>query len=287
MQTSVWSANVDSARVWAGPPRRDIFIWASAIILSNQLFGAIVEAQTSSINDLLSDLSTVGVFQIMAWYAIFRLFAAADPTPKAQLQDILIPAALCLLALLPTNPMIWSAALGVAIFGIISSKGDPKLRAGAIVLAALTVQQFWGHIFFNFFAIFLLQAETAVVGTVLQMIRAGTVWRENIITGPSGHGLIIYSTCSSFHNLSLAGLCWVTISKLRNPQWRNRDLIVGLSVIMVMFVLNVMRLCLMAWNVGLYHYWHEGVGARIFATGATVAILLISYCGSRSEKFVR
>ncbi len=287
MQTSVWSANFDSARVWAGAPRRDIFIWASVIILSNQLLGAVVEAQDSSIDELLSNLSTVGVFQIMAWYAIFRLFAAADPAPKTQLQDVLIPAALCFLVLLPTIPMIWSAALGVAIFGVISNKGDPKLRAAAIVLAALSVQQFWGHIFFNFFALFLLHAETAVVGTALQMIRAGTVWRENIITGPSGHGLIIYSTCSSFHNLSLAALCWVTISKLRNPEWRSRDLIIGFSVIMVMFCLNVTRLCLMAWNVGLYHYWHEGVGARIFATGATVAILLISFCGSRSERFVR
>jgi hypothetical protein len=194
MQTSVLSANLYSARVGADAPRRDIFIWVGAIILSNQLLGAIKETQASSLDELLSNLSTVGVFQIIAWYAIFRLFAAADSTPKAQLQDVLIPAALCILALLPTIRTIWCTALGVAIFGIISNKGDPKLRAGAIVLAALSVQQFWGHIFFNFFAIFLLHAETAVVGTMLQIVRAGTVWRENIITGPNGHGIVIYTT---------------------------------------------------------------------------------------------
>jgi hypothetical protein len=286
-QTSVLTADLDSSRVGAGASRRDLFIWVSAIILCKQLLGVAKEAPAASLDQLLSSLSTVGVFQIMAWFAIFRLFAAADSTAQALLRDVLILAALCLLVFLPTVRMIWATALGAAVLAIISSKGDPKLRAAAIVLAALSVQEFWGHIFFNFFAIYLLDTETAIVGTALQIIRAGVVWRDNIVTAPDGHGLIIYSTCSSFNNVSLATLCWVTISKLQSEYWHTRDFIVGLIVVAVMIILNVVRMCLMAWNVDLYLYWHEGAGVQIFATSATLAILLLSFCGSRPAGLAR
>jgi hypothetical protein len=37
----------------------------------------------------------------------------------------------------------------------------------------------------------------------------------------------------------------------------------------------------MACGLDLFHYWHEGAGADIFAIGASFAILLISLYGSR------
>jgi hypothetical protein len=49
-------------------------------------------------------------------------------------------------------------------------------------------------------------------------------------------------------------------------------------------LLNVIRLFLIAWDINLFHYWHDGVGAEIFAIGASLIILLISLYGSRSAK---
>jgi hypothetical protein len=37
----------------------------------------------------------------------------------------------------------------------------------------------------------------------------------------------------------------------------------------------------MAHDINLYHYWHEGAGADIFAIGASLTIFLISLYGSR------
>jgi exosortase/archaeosortase family protein len=149
------------------------------------------------------------------------------------------------------------------------------------VFAALTIQESWGHIIFDLFSVPLLRAETAVVGALVHAARAGTVWQGNVITGPSGFGIIIYSGCSSFHNLSLAMLCWLTVSKLRNQDWRSRDLVIGCVIGATMIACNVMRLCLMAWSADLYEYWHNGLGAQIFAVGASVLVLLLSLYGSR------
>jgi hypothetical protein len=263
-------------------PRREVFLWVCAIIFLNQLFGALEQAASASPERLLSELGAVGFFQFMAWYAIFRLLASSDPAPTAQLRDFLTSIVLCCLLFLPTPRIIWCVALGIAIFCLIRNEGDPKLRAAGIVLAALSIQEFWGHVFFDLFALSLLRGETAIVGTILQAARVGTAWQDNVITAPSGFGIVVLSPCSSFHNLSVAMLCWLTVSNLRNQNWQVRDLVTGALVGVTMIFCNVTRLCLMAWSIDLYNYWHNGVGAQIFAIGASLLILLMSLCGSRA-----
>jgi hypothetical protein len=216
----------------------------------------------------------------MAWYVIFYLLGSSDATPAPRWVDFLAMVALCLLVLLPTSRMIWVAATGISIYLLILDNGDPKLRAAGAVLAALAIQELWGHVLFNLVAFPLLRAETAVVGTMLQATQPGTVWQDNIITGPSGFGLVIHTACSSYHNLSLAVLCWITVSKLRDQSWRTQDSVTGSAVCATMIVLNLVRLYLMAHDINLYTYWHEGTGAEIFAIGASLTIFLMSLYGS-------
>ena len=262
-------------------PRRDLFVWICAILFFNQVLTAVNQAPSTSPGQILSDLAAASVFQIMAWYAIFRLLASSDPRPVAQMRDLLVALALCVPLFLPTTRTIKFVALGAAIFSWIRGRDDPNLRGAGVVLAALAAQQYWGHIVFDLFALPLLHAETAVVGTLVQAVRAGTVWQGNVITGPSGFGIVVYSGCSSFHNLSLAMLCWLTVSRLRNRSWGRRDVLTGCVIGAAMIACNVARLCLMAWRLDFYEYWHNGLGAQIFAVGASVMVLVLSLYGSR------
>ena len=153
----------------------------------------------------------------MAWYAVFRLLASSGPGPAAQLRDILIALGLCFFIFARSPQSIWVTAFGIAIYCWLVSGGRPKLRSAGTVIAALSVQELWGHIVFELFALPLLRAETAVVGTMLKhLIRPGTVWRDNVITGPSGHGIVVYDLCSSFHNLSVAGAAPVDLTPTRS-----------------------------------------------------------------------
>ena len=263
--------------------RREVFIWAAALLLINQLFYQIKQDWSASLETLFYDLGAIGAFQFMAWYVIFDLLRASDPVP-ARWRELLVAAALCLLLFLPMSRAIWVAAVGIAIYLFIFNGGDLRLRAAATVLAGLSVQEYWGHIFFNLVAFPLLDAETAAVGTLLAAVRPGTGWQDNMITGPNGFGIVVYSACSSFHNVSLAALCWLTVSRWRHQnEWR-RDLVMLGVVAVTMILLNLLRLCLMAWDVDLYDYWHTGPGADIFAIAASVAVLSISLYGSRPTK---
>jgi hypothetical protein len=267
-------------------PRRDIVLWVSAIFLLNQLSAAIFTGPSVSLEQLATDIGAIGIFQLMAWYAILRLLIGSDPITVARWRDLLVALVPCLLLFLPTAQIMWVAAAGIAIYWWVFNASDPKLRAAGVVLVALSVQAFWGHVFFHLVAFPLLCAETAVVGAVLEIARAGTIWQDNVITGPSGFGIVILDDCSAFHNLSLAMLCWITLSKLRHQNWYSYDFVIGILVGLTMIFLNVVRLCLMAWNIDLYHYWHDGIGAEIFAIGASLSVLLISLYGSRPGRTV-
>ena len=277
------TSHMSGARVVSSLSRSEVFIWACAIVFLNQLFGAAKETMSASPSELISQLGAVGVFQLMAWFAVFRLLIASGPAP-AQLRDLLVVAAICCFVLVPSPESVWLTALGLAIYGWLVSRGDQRQRAAAIVLAALSVQEFWGRVVFKFFALPLLRAETVVVGTMLQAIRPGTVWRDNVITGPNGHSIVLYDLCSSFHNLSLAALCWVTVRNLRDRPWQTRDFLLGGAVGLTMVLCNVTRLCLMAWDEDLYRYWHWGDGKTIFDLGASTAILALSLYGSRANR---
>jgi exosortase/archaeosortase family protein len=265
--------------------RREIFIWAAVILLLNQLLYQIKGDWSASLERLVYDLGAIGIFQLMAWYVVFGLLRDSDPISVARWRDLIVTAALCLLLLLPMSRVIWVAALGIAIYLFLFNNGDPRLRAAATVLAGLAVQQYWGRIFFNIVAFPLLRAETTAVGTILAAVRPGTtVWQDNMITGPDGFGIVVYDPCSSFHNVSLAVLCWLTVSRWRLlNQWR-RDLVMLGVVTATMILLNLVRLCLMAWTRDLYDYWHAGAGTNIFAVTASLIVLLIALHGSRPAK---
>jgi hypothetical protein len=259
--------------------RRDTFLWAAFIFIAHDLFDILTEIPPASVSQLITNFAAVGIFQYLAWYAIFRLLHSSNAAVPASALDVFAAVAGCFLLLLPTGRSIWIASTGMAAYWWVQSRGDLKLRAAAIILAALSIQELWGRVLFHLVAYPLLCVEAAIVGSILEIIRPGTVWQDNVITGPSGNSILLYEPCSAFHNLSLAMLCWVTLSRLRHQGGILRDFRTGLAVGLTMVSWNVARLCLMAWDLDLYHYWHDGSGTQIFELGASISILSLSLYG--------
>jgi hypothetical protein len=71
-------------------PRREVFIWVVAILLSNQLFYVIKEGGSTSLEKLIYDLGAIGAFQFMAWYVVFDLLRDSDPVSVARWRDLLV-----------------------------------------------------------------------------------------------------------------------------------------------------------------------------------------------------
>jgi len=67
---------------------------------------------------------------------------------------------------------------------------------------------------------------------------------------------------------------------LTRTEWVRRDLAAVAIVSVVMILLNVVRICLLAWSYAFYAYWHDGNGAQIFGMGQTLLVLLVAWWGA-------
>ena len=83
-------------------PRRDIFVWVAVILFAHKIYGVLTEIPSASLDQLITGLGAVGIFQYLAWYAIFRLLISSDPKCIARLRDLFITMALCSLLCVPT-----------------------------------------------------------------------------------------------------------------------------------------------------------------------------------------
>jgi len=267
--------------------RRELFIWFAVILFATKFFQSVLQVSGLSFRDNpFIHIAGIGAFQLLAWFAVFLLLVREPSGNPATRQDFVVIGllgimniALGIINIVPAQRVIWIVAtLGAIYIYLMNTKGSHS-RAAATVLLALCVQSLWGPVFFSLFAFDLLRADAAIVGMFLDVTRSGYTWHDNVIA-TQGHSIEIYSACSSFHNLSLAVLCWVTLTKLNRPVWIATDFIYGAAVCAVMITVNVARLYVEALNYGSYEYWHNGNGIHIFQVGVSLIILLISLWGS-------
>jgi hypothetical protein len=161
-----------------------------------------------------------------------------------------------------------------ALYLFVRFPHDQNTKAAATVAAAVAVQAVWAPLIFSKISFLLLQIDAGVVGWLVGQFLQGASWSGTIVSTPSGHEVAITEPCASFHNLSLASLCWVTLTMLHRPYWVKSDLYVGLGAALIQFGFNVWRLVFVCLSLPMYEFWHEGVGKHIFSGVATACAII-------------
>ena len=132
-----------------------------------------------------------------------------DRTIGVRSREIAIGLGIVFLVALPIGPLSWFAVTALSLY-IIFTTNVASSRRGAVILLAATVPMLWSRLLFQFFANVILQIDASLVGWMLGTHRAG-----NVVGFADGSGaLVILPACSSLANVSLAFLCWATVSQL-------------------------------------------------------------------------
>jgi hypothetical protein len=172
-----------------------------------------------------------------------------------------------------------------AAYLFVRDRDDLNVRAAGTVAAAVALQAFWAPFIFSKLSFLLLQIDAGVVGWLISHVLPGASWSGTVVSTPSGHDVIITAPCASFHNLSLASLCWVTLTMLHRPYWLKSDIYVGLFAALIQFGFNVWRLVFVCLSLPMYQFWHDGFGKHIFSGVATVcAILFVEIALMRRDR---
>jgi len=216
-------------------------------------------------------------FQLLAWGVALYLLGRLRPAQVLRRTDIGAALVICVVG--AVNTAAGLAAL--TLFLLVIGGGDMRWRAVATVFGALFAQQAIVPSLFDLIGPTLTQLDAMIVGSAVKLTIAGAAWQGNIIAIPSGHAIEISPVCSSFHNVSLAALCWIALTKLERPDWRPLDLVTLCAAAGCQVLLNAVRIYFMALSFEQYLYWHGGPGAHIFSASASVAAVLISAFGAR------
>jgi len=260
--------------------RRELFLWLACLLLANQILRVPASSLSGFIDGLLPALASKSAFYYLGWYAVLRLLFHSGREAAPSAADIAFALAIATLNFLPDYNASWVSATAVGICLLTTNQGDRKLRAAGVVLLALAVNGLWGPFFFDVFAIQLLRVDAALVGAALSLTQPNVSWHETVIEPTDGPSLFIAPPCSSFHNVSLALLCWVSLNRLCRTRWMASDTLIALAVAGAVILLNGCRLYLMAMSPSSLAYWHEGFGEEIFAWTTTFVVLVISLWGA-------
>ena len=224
----------------------------------------------------------VSVIVVVACFAGISL-VLADKTGGIHLADLAVAMVLLLMIALPIGAMSWLAVTMLSLYVLLFAQATEPQRRGAVILLAATVPMLWSRLVFDLFANFILSVDASLVGWMLGTRRSG-----NMVEFADHSGtLVIFPSCSSLANISLALLCWVTISATVRHEWRAQDIFWCLLACSSVVAVNVIRISLMGLSSANYHMLHTPLADIVLNLIILVLIVAISVRGVGRDVFSR
>ena len=206
-----------------------------------------------------------------------------DRTVGVRPLELALGAGCVFLVMLPIGPISWIAVTALSLY-ILASTELATSRRGAFILLATTVPMLWSRILFQFFARPILTVDATLVSLLLRTHRTGRI--VDFADGSARE--VILPACSSLANISLAVLCWVTLSELVCHRKSIYDIFWCLLACVSVMVVNVTRLCLAGLSEWHYATFHDDKGWTTAFNAITLgAIVGICALGVRRELFHR
>ncbi|WP_454632729.1 hypothetical protein [Bradyrhizobium cenepequi] len=275
-------ADRTASQVARGLPRGEFFAGLFALGCISGLTSRIIQ----SIDRLGWADAFLNTFEVsvVVWFSCVAGIALIlqDRTIGIRSSELAIGAAFVVLVILPIGPLSWLAVAALGLYLIISTD-VPSSRRGALILVATTVPMLWSRLLFQFFADLILQIDASLVSWLLHTRRSG-----DIVDFADGSGaLVILPACSSLANVSLAVLCWVTVSQSVGHKRSAYDLFWCLMACMSVIAVNVTRISFMGLSQWHYATFHSPWGAAVANT--IILGLIVGFCviGVRRELFQR
>jgi hypothetical protein len=240
--------------------------------------------QTVNYRGWMVALSNTFEISVIVWLSciVGISIVLRDRTSEVHSADFAVGAGFLFLVILPIGPLSWFAVTALCLYVLVSTN-DPSLRRGAVILLATTVPMLWSRMLFHFFANTILQVDASLVGWLLGTQRTG-----NLVEFADGSGrLAILPACSSLANVSLAFLCWVTVSQFVCHKKSAYDIMWCLLACALVVAVNVTRISLMGLSLlrydEIHNHWGDAV-ANTIISGLTIGVCML---GVRRELFSR
>jgi exosortase/archaeosortase family protein len=284
------TATPSGKRFWAALTDADVvFAYCVSVFLA-AIVGKWVGAFDApvSVAVRLFDIADINAGEALAMCAMASIAFGARRTLSLTTTDLLVivAAALFFLPPEPQNLPFIGATLAGAYFWRVRRNIPALLSLGQLWIA-ISTHAAWGQLAFRIMSAPILRLETLAIARLGQDLGLGLAVNGAELATPSGWSVYILAPCSSFHNLSLAALVWLSLLKLGREPIRQSAWFALFTGGVLIVLLNASRILLMTLSEAQYQYWHDGLGRSLFIclTFAAIAIpTLLSMRGMRQPR---
>jgi exosortase/archaeosortase family protein len=262
-------------------PRDEFFAGLYILGCVNGLLGRFL--QSVNVDGWAGAASGIDI-NVIVLFACFAGITALLGEEKDEIRpaDLAVAVVFLGLVILPIFALSWVAVTGLSLYIFLLNRGCDR-RRGALILLALTVPMLWSRLLFQFFAKFILDIDASLVASLLGTDRVG-----NTVHFADGSGyMVVLPACSSLANMSLAFLCWITVTQWAKHRWSARDIVWSLLACASVIAVNVTRISLMGLSHSHYDAIHSPWGDMVSNTVMLGLMVGFSVVGARRELFSR
>jgi hypothetical protein len=264
-------------------PRDEFFAGLYILGCANGLLGRIIQ----SVNNVDGWTGAVlGIdINVIVLFACFAGVSALLSEGRDELRsaDLAVAAVFLILVSLPIFALSWVAVAGLSLYILLFANGQSERTHGALILLALTVPMLWSRLLFQFFAKPILDIDATLIASILGTDRVG-----NMVGFADSSGyMVVLPACSSLANMSLAFLCWVSITQWARHRWSAVDLLWASLACASIIAVNVTRICLMGLSHAHYAAIHSETGDLVSNLVMLILMVGFSVLGARRELFSR
>ncbi len=261
--------------------RNELFAGLYILGCANGLLGRILVSVNS--DGWLGILG--GNISVIVWFACFAGVSMMAQEDKEEIgfADPAVAAVFLILVILPIFSLSWVAVTGLSLYILLFANDGSSRKRGALTLLALTVPMLWSGLIFRFFMNPLLEIDASLVAWILGTERVGATFGFADVSG----SVVMLPACSSFANISLAFLCWVSVTQWAKHRWSAMDIVWSLLACISVIAVNVIRISLMGlspWHHALLHNEWGDMITNFIILGFIVGFTVI---GARRELFSR
>jgi exosortase/archaeosortase family protein len=221
----------------------------------------------------LSSLFEVNAGELLALVAIYSVLKSKIDAVVLSRVDFAVISGCAMLLMLPVSQHF--AFLGAAIAGLyfwLRRPPNAQLAHMGQLWIAVAGYESLGRLFFKLVSAPIIQAEVFIIAKLGPLLGFAIGMDGIRLTSSDGWFIYIMERCSSFHNISLAVLIWLSLVKLGRAEIRTAQLIALGAAILTIICLNMLRILLMTPSPEAHHFWHQGNGTIIFSCLTFLAV---------------
>lgn len=211
-------------------------------------------------------LSLFGGISLIVWFAIgvsFYIVHRNIKNIKLSTIDKFICALCITLCFVPSSLISWVSLCGLSFYFGIRHKKNTALYSGFLLLFFVALRIPLIQFCMSVFSSPLLNFDAFLVTKLLYFFDPVVFAQDNIIHTSKSYSLAIMTGCSSFDNMSLAIILWLTLIQIKGGINRVSMLYHSIILAISVIIINISRLSLMAMYKNLYEFFHADTGLMV------------------------